>query len=73
MCAIKRGLITDWETMKHFQTINGRVVAMCSLHTRGRRQLNDMNDMSHLTNAVMNNADMQMEADNEDDRQTEDL
>ena len=46
---------------------------MCSLHTRGRRQLNDMNDMSQMTNVVMNTADMQMEADNDDDRQTEDL
>ena len=34
--------------MKNFQTINGRVVAMCSLHTRGRRQLSDMNDMNNM-------------------------
>lgn len=70
MCAIKRGLITDWETMKHFQTINGRVVAMCSLHTRGRRQLSDMNDMSHVANAVLGQADAEMEAVNDDDRLT---
>lgn len=33
-CAIKRGLITDYETMKEFQSVNGRAVAMCAHHTR---------------------------------------
>lgn len=39
MCALKRGLITDYETMQEYQTVNGRTVAMCAYHTRQRRML----------------------------------
>ena len=58
MCAIRRGLITDYETMKEYQTIDGRPMAMCSQHTRKKRALMEApsDAPSQLTNLCQGEA-----------------